>query len=80
MAPQEIRSCEEIVTFFNRRATVGDLRKALEGLPDELLIGAEDSDEVVCDVAWAGATFNDTTGDQYFLIRARGGFPLFEEQ
>jgi hypothetical protein len=57
--------------------TVNDLRRALVGLPGTLLIGAEDQDGTLCEVQIAQVL--SCSAGQYFLLRANGGFPLFEK-
>jgi hypothetical protein len=59
--------------------TVAELRKALEGLPDFLLIGTCDQDDVTCEVQVAQEVSDAGSGKSFFLIRANGGFPLFPD-
>lgn len=58
--------------------TVAELRKRLEGVPDEMLVGTEDADGTVCEIQSAGVTSHHITGAQYFYIHPNGGYPLFE--
>lgn len=63
--------------------TVAELRKALERLPDEMLVGVEDSDDETVKVRWAGVLGDNLedgtgTGQFYFFISAMGGVPLFD--
>jgi hypothetical protein len=60
--------------------TVGELKKALESAPDEMLVGVEDQAGEVCKVQFAGRISDDKTSRMFFFIRANGGFPLFEEE
>lgn len=66
---------------MTKRLTVGELRKALEGVPDELEVhfssDTEEAYEIVIEQAWRmkyelpeGKRFDDTgeTGVDYFII------------
>lgn len=57
--------------------TVGELKKRIGDLPDEMLVGAEDSNGVTCEIQFAGVVSDDWSGIQHLLIRANGGYRLF---
>jgi len=59
----------------NKPMTVGELKKRLETIPDDMFVGVEDRYGIVCEIHYAGVT-RDESGDAYFLIWARGGYPL----
>ena len=62
--------------------TVAELRQALEGLPDDMVVGVDDADDVTCEVQFAKVIYDNRedgtgTGLPYFYIRTQGGVPLF---
>lgn len=59
--------------------TVHELRQRLAGLPDDMLVGAYSQDDELCEVQTAGVFSDPGTGEQVFIIRANGGFPLMGE-
>jgi hypothetical protein len=58
--------------------TVAELRKCLEDVPGEMLVGAEDADGMVCEIQSAGITSDEFSGTQFFHIHPNGGYYLFE--
>ena len=66
--------------FHGFLMTVAELRKALEGLPDEMRVGVVDADEKEAEIQFLGATSHYVTGEMYFLIVPNAGYPLFGEQ
>jgi hypothetical protein len=56
--------------------TVVELLKILQSVDADLLVGLEDQGGEVCEVHFAGATY-DCFSRPHFFIRAAGGFPLF---
>lgn len=57
--------------------TVGELKKYLATVPDKLRIGAADEDGTICELQSVGVTCDAHTGNQFLLIHANGGYPLF---
>jgi hypothetical protein len=44
-----------------------------------MLVGAYSQDDELCEVQAAGVFSHHVTGEQVFIIRANGGFPLMGE-
>jgi hypothetical protein len=59
--------------------TVGELRDLIKDVPDELLVGTDDADGIVCEIQFAGITSDYSTSQQYFLIHPNGGYPIFQD-
>lgn len=59
--------------------TVKELIAALTDCPEDMLIGAQDQNDETCEVQFAGV-ISDQMGRQYFMIRANGGYTLFDRQ
>jgi hypothetical protein len=58
--------------------TIGELEALLHACDDKsALVGACDDDDALCEVQIAALMSHHETGEQYFLIRANGGYPLF---
>lgn len=59
--------------------TVEELRRLLENVPNNLLVGAPDEDGVISEIQSAGVTSDCRHGDKFFYIHPNGDYPLFEE-
>jgi hypothetical protein len=57
---------------------IGELRKAIEGLPDDMRVGVQDADGEIVEVQSAQVLQGEMP-EAFFYIHPNGGFGLFDE-